>query len=99
MMTWFREHYLGGGDRQGPSPWFWADVRNSAPAIIHTAGFDPLVDEGDAWANRLREAGVTVRHQRYESLVHGFLALGGVVRAARGAADDLCREIVEMLGE
>lgn len=97
MMLWFRDHYLAGGDREQASPWFWPDVEGAAPAVVVTAGFDPLVDEGDAWAKRLREAGVTVRHHRYDSLIHGFLSLAGIVRSARGAVDELCGDIVDML--
>jgi acetyl esterase len=98
MMTYFRSHYLSAPDEAAPgSPWFWDDVSGAAPAIVVTAGFDPLVDEGDAWAARLRAAGVTVRHRRCESLVHGFLSLAGIVRAAHRTVDDVCDDIVEML--
>jgi acetyl esterase len=99
MMHWFRDNYLNAADdKREPSPWFWPDVEGAAPAIVLTAGFDPLVDEGDAWAKRLREAGVTVRHHRYDSLVHGFLSFAGVVRSARGAVDELCADIVDLIG-
>lgn len=102
MMTYFRDHYLNNADeRQTGSPWFWADkdIRGSAPAIVVTAGFDPLVDEGDAWAARLAQAGVTVRHHRHDSLVHGFLSLAGIVRTAKSATDQICVEIVELLAQ
>jgi acetyl esterase len=102
IMTYFRDHYLNNADeRQTGSPWFWTDkdIRGSAPAIVVTAGFDPLVDEGDAWAARLAQAGVTVRHHRHDSLVHGFLALAGIVRAAQSATDQICVEIVEQLAQ
>lgn len=99
MMHYFRSHYLNNEEEQhSGSPWFWDNLYGSAPAIIATAGFDPLVDEGDAWAQRLRDAGVTVRHHRFDSLVHGFLSLAGVVKAGRAALDEVCAEIVEMLG-
>jgi acetyl esterase len=98
MMHYFRDHYFrDDDDRRAASPWFWEDVAGAAPAIVVTAGFDPLVDEGDAWAARLGEAGVDVRHHRHASLVHGFLSLAGVVRAARAATDRVCVEIVEVL--
>lgn len=98
MMHYFRDHYLSpDDDREAGSPWYWPDVEGSAPAIVVTAGFDPLVDEGNAWANRLAEAGVRVRHHCYESLIHGFLSLAGVVRAAHAAVDEVCAEIVELL--
>ena len=100
MMHYFRGHYLNAeDDKQAGSPWYWTDVTGSAPAIVATAGFDPLVDEGNAWADRLAKAGVPVRHHCYESLVHGFLSLAGVVRVAHAAVDEVCGEIVELLGE
>jgi acetyl esterase/lipase len=98
MMHYFRGHYLGpDDDMEAGSPWYWPDVTGSAPAIIATAGFDPLVDEGNAWAKRLAEAGVPVRHHCYGSLIHGFLSLAGVVRAARAAVDEVAAEIVQLM--
>jgi len=98
MVHWFRDHYLRPEqDRREPSPWYWTDLRGSAPAIIVTAGFDPLVDEGDAYARRLGEAGVAVRRRPFPSLIHGFLSLAGAVRTARAATDQICADIVEVL--
>ena len=102
MMPWFRDHYLNNGDEQTTgSPWVWPDedLEGAAPALVVTAGFDPLVDEGNEWAARLAEAGVTVRHHCHDSLVHGFLALAGIVRAARSAVDQICVDVVELLAE
>jgi len=98
MMHWFREHYLNlTDDRRAISPAYWTDLRGLPPAIVVTAGYDPLVDEGDAYAAALRNAGVPVRHRRYPGLIHGFISLGGVVRAARAAIDELCGDIRELL--
>ena len=98
MMQWFLGHYLhASDDPRAGSPKFWPDVTGSATAIVVTAGFDPLVDEGDAWAGRLRAAGVTVRHRRNPSLIHGFLSLAGAIDAARIATDQICADIVELL--
>lgn len=98
MVRWFRGHYLHPDqDRREPSPWFWTDLAGSAPALVVTAGYDPLVDEGDAYARRLADAGVSVRHRPHPSLIHGFLSLAGVVRAARAATDQICADIVELL--
>lgn len=98
VIHWFRGHYLHPtDDMKAGSPWFWTDLVGSAPAIVATAGFDPLVDEGDAWARRLQEAGTTVRHRRFDTLIHGFLSMAGAVDAAREAFDLLCRDLVEML--
>jgi acetyl esterase len=98
LVHWFRSHYLhADDDMEAGSPWFWTDLDGSAPAIIATAGYDPLVDEGDAWADRLREAGTEVRHRRFDTMIHGFLSMAGAVDAARAATDQLCRDLVEML--
>jgi acetyl esterase len=95
---WFRSHYMhDDDDRRAGSPWFWTDLRGSARAIVVTAGFDPLVEEGDAWAERLRAAGTEVRHHQNPSLVHGFLSLAGAVDAAHAATDRICAEVVAML--
>ena len=100
IMQYFRDHYLNNAQEQETaSPWFWPEdaLTGAAPAIVVTAGYDPLVDEGNEWAGRLAEADVTVRHHCHDSLVHGFLSLAGVVRAARSATDQICVEIVELL--
>jgi acetyl esterase len=98
MMHWFRGHYLHpDDDLHAISPMYWPDLRGAAPAVVVTAGYDPLVDEGDAYAARLRDAGVVVRHRRHPSLVHGFLSLAGAVRAARAALDQMCTDVRELL--
>jgi acetyl esterase len=100
MMHYFRDHYLNSADeRETASPWFWPDLGGSAPALVVTAGFDPLVDEGNEWAGRLAEADVSVQHYCHDSLVHGFLSLAGISRAARSATDQICAEIVDMLAK
>jgi len=101
MIRWFRRNYLGPAHADDTdhlrsiSPLHWPDavLRRAAPAIIVTAGFDPLVDEGDAYATRLARAGVSVVHQRHPTLIHGFLSLGGAVRQARVAIDELTTAI------
>jgi acetyl esterase len=99
MIQWFRGNYLNpSDDRRAASPMFWSDLRGSAPALIATAGYDPLVDEGDRYADMLRAAGTAVRLRRYPSLIHGFLSIAGGVTAARAAIDELCRDIRELLG-
>jgi acetyl esterase len=100
LLKWFVGHYLpAGADPRAASPWFWpeSELRGAAPAVVATAGYDPLVDEGDAWADRLRVAGTTVRHAHEPSLVHSFVSLGGAVRAARAATDRICDELIEVI--
>jgi acetyl esterase len=99
MVHWFRNHYLNPtDDRRAASPMHWLDLRGSATTLITTAGYDPLVDEGERYADILRAAGTEVRHRRYASLIHGYLSLAGGVTAARTALDELCRDIRDLLG-
>ena len=98
MMHWFRNHYLNeADDRRAISPAYWTEFPGCSRAVIVTAGYDPLVDEGDAYAAALRRAGVPVRHRRYPALIHGFISLAGAVRAARTAIDEVCGDIRELL--
>ena len=90
-IAWFRDNYVGTHtDRREPraSPLFAPDVAGLPPAVVVTAGFDPLVDEGDRYAARLREAGVRVTQLRYDSLFHGFFNTSGCIHAARAAVDE-----------
>jgi len=64
------------------SPIFAADLSGLAPALVITAGFDPLRDEGRKYAARLREAGNQVEHVEQTGMVHGFFNMGAGVRAA-----------------
>ena len=92
-------HYLGDHDRKDPraSPLFAASHAGLPPAFIATAGFDPLRDEGHAYADRLATAGVPVERRCYGPLFHGFLNAAGGIRAARTALDDLARELARGL--
>ena len=91
-MSWFSGHYLRSKtEREDPraSPILAADLSGLPPAHVVTAGFDPLRDEGEAYVERLREAGVRVTHRRESDLVHGFInpvALGGRPREAMDVA-------------
>jgi acetyl esterase len=78
-MEWYRELYVPDpSDWTNPvaSPLLADDVSDVAPAMVVTAGFDPLRDEGDAYARRLRDAGVHVRWRCYDDMVHGFFGMG-----------------------
>jgi len=64
------------------SPLRAADLSNLPPAFVLTAGFDPLRDEGQAYARKLQDAGVVVEHKCYESMIHGFVSITGLIDAA-----------------
>ena len=72
------------------SPLLAASHCGLPPAFVITAGYDPLLDEGRAYAERLRAAGVQVAHREYPDMVHGFLLLGGVLDTANAAIAECC---------
>ena len=97
-MDWFMGHYMSAdADPADPrlSPDKTASLAGLPPAVIATAGFDPLVDQGEAYAKRLQAAGVPVTYRRYDSLAHGFTAFTGAIPAA----DAACREIAGLVRE
>ncbi len=101
-MDWFMAHYLHEeDDRADPriSPCQEPRLDGLPPAIIVTAGFDPLVDEGAAYARHLEEAGVPVDHSCHDSLVHGFTAFMGVSPAARAACEDIAARVARAYAE
>ena len=97
-MDWFMGHYMGpDADPADPrlSPIRQDDLSGLAPAVVVTAGFDPLVVQGEAYARRLRGAGVPVIYRCYDAMAHGFTAFTGVVPCA----DVACREIAGLVRE
>ena len=60
------------------------------PALVITAGFDPLLDEGRQYAELLARAGVEVAYREYPDMVHGFIVMGGVIDTANAAVADCC---------
>jgi acetyl esterase len=95
-MDWYRDHYFASAeDRNDPraSPILAEDLSGVAPAHIITAGFDPLRDEAEDYAARLREAGVPVTLRRESDLVHGFINAVGLGGRSAEAGRAIAAEI------
>lgn len=98
VMDYFCGHYL-------PKKADWADWRASPllaaslaglpPAYVLTAGYDPLVDEGRAYAERLQREGVKTEYREYPDMVHGFLLMGGALDTANEAVQACCAALRE----
>src|SRR5229473_4604725 len=89
VMQWFCGHYLADPSQAADwrvSPLRAKDHAGLAPAIVCTAWFDPLRDEGAAYAAALESAGVPVKHYPGEGLIHGYFGLGEASDTARAEA-------------
>jgi acetyl esterase len=88
-MDWFHEHYAirtGADDKDMRlSPLLVEDLSGLPPAYICTAGFDPLRDEGELYAEKLRAAGNRVVLRRFPGLIHGFANMTAASRTSRDA--------------
>ncbi len=87
-MKWFIELYLGErGDPKDPlvSPVYADDLSGLPPALVITAEYDPLRDEGEAYGTRLQQDRVAAKVSRYDGMIHGFFSMGAIVDAARRA--------------
>jgi acetyl esterase len=98
MIDWYRSHYLEGAPLRDPdaSPLFAPDLSGAPPALVYTAGFDPLRDEAQEYADRLRDAGVRVAYREHEGLVHGY-TLMPALDAPRRAVEDIVTDTARAL--
>jgi len=98
LIDWFRDHtFRSQEERVAASALRAEDVSSAAPAIVVTAGFDPLRDEAMDYADRLSAAGVRVFHRCEPGLVHAFISMTGVVPAAHASVVDMARRLAHEL--
>ena len=98
-MQWFAAQYLGHHDPADPeaSPLLAADLSGLPPAVVATAEFDPLRDEGAAYADRLKNSGVLTEYVPGPGLIHGYAAFLGVVDAADATATEAMETFARLL--
>jgi acetyl esterase len=92
VICWFRDHYLSGA--ADAHDWRASPARATTliglpPAFVLTAGADPLRDEGDEYAERLKAAGVPVTYKHFPGQFHGFFTMGKLLNQANIAATDI----------
>jgi acetyl esterase len=95
-MEWFWGHYVpDAAQRKEPyaAPLQAKDLAGLPPAFVLTAEYDPLRDEGEAFAKRLQQAGVATRLTRYDGAIHGFFSMGLLAEVARTAVADAVVEL------
>jgi acetyl esterase len=100
-MLFFWDHYLSDAqDAVNPyaAPLRAENLSGLPPALVITAEYDPLRDEGEAYARRLREAGVEVNAIRYDGFIHGFFMMPGILDAFQYAIDDIARDLSKRFG-
>ena len=100
-MDWFMDHYLptrAHGDDWRASPLKASSHADLPPALVLTAGFDPLRDEGLAYADTLSHAGVEAQYICFERQIHGFITMGRVIREAYTAVDMCALALRRYLG-
>ena len=98
-MRWFIAHYVDTTDAADwrASPARATSLAGVAPALVITAGFDPLRDEGDAYARKLREAGVRVDAVCYGGMIHGFVPMGRLIESGNRAVAHIAASLRQAL--
>jgi acetyl esterase len=99
-MDWFWDHYLSSAEEENnpyAAPLRASDLSRLPPAMVITAQYDPLRDEGLAYAKRLQEAGVPVKLSRYDDMIHGFFWTSGAVERGRELTAEMGQELRRVL--
>ncbi len=102
VMNWFMSQYIGEAKNYQDwraSPLLAASLKGVAPALVMTAGFDPLVDEGKAYADRLTREGVKTEYICYEGQVHGFITMGKLIGQANLAVSQCANALKAALAD
>jgi acetyl esterase len=102
MMRWFWDHYLeseSDGENAFASPLRAKDLSRLPPATVLTAEFDPLRDEGCAYADRLKAAGVPTQYTNYPGVFHGFFGMTEQLPRARTAVSAACARLRAAFGD
>ena len=95
-MEYCINHYLNSPEeKQNPlaSPLLAPDLSGLPPAIVVTAEYDPLRDEGEHYARRLAEANVPVWSRRYDGMIHGFVSMGDIMDRGKEALADIAEQM------
>ncbi|MFB6141896.1 MAG: alpha/beta hydrolase [Halorientalis sp.] len=97
-LLWFASQYID-DELDAHHPWAFPmnarrdRIAETPPAFVLTCGYDPLRDEGHAYAVELAEAGVDVEYTNYESMIHGFLNMEGIVDRSYDGVDEVAEQI------
>jgi len=101
LIDWFLKHYIPAGTDLGDlrlSPLLAKDVAGLPPAFVLTAGFDPLRDEGRAYADRLLAAGIKVTYVNYPGTIHGFFSMTRFLKQGLIANDEAAGVLAAQFG-
>jgi acetyl esterase len=100
-MDWFYNHYLAAKDKTNPyaCPGLAKNLSGLPAAFVLTAEIDPLRDEGEAYGEALRKAGVKVKTKRYNGVCHGFVSMASALDLGKQAVAECCSELHAAIGK